>query len=101
MAILLGLSVSAMSGIHENKKVSIISSQINEDCTIFQLDGVGQADSVRADDPWFAISTTSKAHDTAVSVLLLAKAAEKPLRVSTTGSLVCGHTGIYYVRFSE
>lgn len=88
---------------HESKKVlTIYGPEPDRPCTMFQLEGVGTADPVRPDKPWFALPMSHIGHKETVSILLSALMSGKSVNVVTTGTVSadCGHSEVWGVYFS-
>jgi hypothetical protein len=66
-------------------------------CFYFTLQGVGVADPVVPSSPWFAMDRQTEAGRDAYATLLAAKLSGAKLRITTSGSVVCGYAGVVYV----
>jgi hypothetical protein len=62
--------------------------------------GVGEADPVVANSPWFAISTTQPNARELYALLLTARTSGAALdRVVTSGQIVCGHAQVTLIDY--
>ena len=97
------VSIKVHAITHENKKVlTIYGPEPDRACTLFQLNGVGTADPIRPNKPWFALPQSHIGHDETLSLLLSAYMSQKDVNIVTTGevSSECGHSEIKGVYFS-
>jgi putative transposase len=77
--------------------VDTIRSPDGRPCTFFTLVGVGQADPVVANSPWFVISQSAVGYKEMLAMLITAKSTGRPVYLSTTGKTVaaCGQAEVY------
>jgi hypothetical protein len=79
---------NATAAIYDSSKVMYLFEDSTRPCMFFQLEGVGSG--AIDGGTWFALQRSHKAYSELFAMLLTAKAAKLPLRVSTTGNLDCG-----------
>jgi hypothetical protein len=81
---------------HSSKLVSELQAvNPTTDCFFFRLEGVAQADPVKPNDPWFAMSRSHSGATATFALLLAARVSGLPLSlVATTGQLVCGYAQV-------
>ena len=78
-----------------DKKVSVLQGFYDgADCIFFELEGVSQADPIKANDPTFAISRTQPGAKDAYALLMMAKVTGVAPLVRTRGNLICGYAGV-------
>jgi hypothetical protein len=83
---------------HFNAEVDKLESTLaSTNCFYFTLHGVAVADPVVAGSPWFAMERAGDAGRDAYATLLAAKLSGAKLRITTSGSVVCGYAGVVYV----
>lgn len=78
-------------------QVGVVRPGGDRACMLFQLVGVTQADaSLVPGSPWFSIPDTAPDYKEMVATLLLAKATDRPIYVTTSGAIpsACGHPGV-------
>ena len=67
------------------------STNLGLDCFYFTLNGITVADPALGNNsPWFAVPRTQYGAKDAYAMLLTAKATAAQVRVTTTGSTICG-----------
>ena len=80
---------------HPGATVGSIQSFYNgADCFYFTLVGVSPADGAVSGSDWFAVSRSQYGAKDAMATLIAAKAASLAVKVSTTGTAVCGYAGV-------
>ena len=83
---LLSLSFNTIAVTYSSYTINWVRPGADRPCTLFQLNGVSQADPVSPGNPWFAIPNTAPEYKEMIAALLLAKAADRPVIVITTGT---------------
>lgn len=94
--------VPAFADTHAFAQVNYVDKKISElhgfydgaDCAYFKLEGVAQADPVKPNEPFFAISRSQFGAKEAFATLLAAKVAGLAPVVQTRGNIVCGYAGV-------
>jgi hypothetical protein len=96
VAMLAAITSSACAAVAYNGKTvgNLQGFYDGADCFYFKLNGVTEADPIKANDPWFAISRSQYGTKDALAVLLAAKVSGMTVHVSTRGTLVCGYAGV-------
>lgn len=83
---------------HVGKTVSELqANHTATDCFYFRLDGVSEADPVKPNDPWFAVSRTAYGAKDAYALLLAARVTGTAVHIVTTGAMVCGYASASFV----
>lgn len=98
LAVMLHPAIGTAVG-HSGKEVSMIETSSGAPCTYFQLNGVGEADPVVANSPYFAVSQTHVGYKEIISILLVARTTGKVLTVVTTGGVACGHAAVSRINY--
>lgn len=81
--------------VYSGKKITTLYGFYDSaDCIYFKLEGVTQADPIKANDPMFAILRTQPGAKDAYAMLLTAKITGTAPWVRTRGNLVCGYAGV-------
>ena len=87
---------AAMGSEQYTSTVSIVQSpNYNEDCCFFQLAGVGQADPVNPNNPWFGVPSNQIGYIEIVSMIISAHLSGSTVQVFTTGAAAGGACGPY------
>jgi hypothetical protein len=94
-SILLALQpgVAAAQTIHDNKVLLDLHEDGARPCALFRLQGVTSADPVTGTE-WFALPRTHLAFSELFAMLLTAAALNRPIYVSTKGTLSCGFAAV-------
>lgn len=82
-----------------NYRVGLIRPGGDRPCFLFLLQGVAQSDPV-LNSPWFVIESTAPLYKDMVATVMMAKAMDRPLYVSTSGGIssACGHPTVSLVQ---
>jgi hypothetical protein len=81
---------------HAYKLITTIEPpQATTDCLYFQLAGVGEADPLTPNNPWFAMPRSHPGFREIYAMILMTKATGMEVVVRTTGSLAGGACGNY------
>ena len=88
------LACHAMQDWNAKTVLMLSSTYDGADCIYFTLDGVPEADPIKSGDPTFAIPRSQYGSRDAYAMLLSAKLADKPVRVTTRGTLACGYAAV-------
>ena len=82
---------------HLNAKVDKVQASLPDtNCFYFTLQGVTQADPV-VPGQWFAIHKSQAHAADQYAMLLAAKLSDAPVRITTSGAIVCGYAGVRYM----
>jgi hypothetical protein len=80
--------------VHTGKTVEAVHSPDHRECLFFTLAGVTTADPITPNMNWFSVSTTHPGFKEIVAILISARTSRVPVKVTTTGSIVCGHASV-------
>jgi len=83
------------------KQAKNIQFNAQNGCLYFMLENVSEADPVTPGNPWFTISPNSPGQNQIASLLMMANASGKTVKVVTTGSKVCGYAEVSTVRLED
>ena len=91
-ALLAGTAPATAATEHKTKRVIALHMDNYRPCAFFRLDGVPEADPVRAGAPWFAVPRSHPAFNEVFALLVTAKATNLPVTITTdgTGATSCG-----------
>jgi hypothetical protein len=86
------------TGATTDTTVTVLETDATDDCVLFTLAGVPEANPVNPGQPWFAFSRGSPGGAAMLAPLLTARATGTPLgRVVTNGGAVCGGNAQAYI----
>lgn len=96
--VLLHTAGAAYATDHVNATVGQLESTLQStNCFYFTLIGVTEADPLVPGSPWFAMLGTNDSGKSAYATLLAAKVSGGKVRITSSGQLVCGFSGVTYV----
>jgi len=98
MLVLSTISSFALGVSHYGKKVANVQVSPSSGCVYFTLKGVSEADPVTPGNQWFTLAADAPGLDHVMSLLLMSYATGETLKVSTTGTKVCGYAGAGTIR---
>lgn len=81
---------------HPAANVAVVRPGGDRPCTLLTLVGIDQADPAYPGSAWFSFPDSAPGYKEMVATLLVAKASNRLVRVTTSGSVpaACGHPGI-------
>lgn len=83
---------------HYGKQVENVQVDPSNGCIYFTLKGVAEADPVKPGNQWFTLNGSAPGANHIMSLLLMSYATGETLKVSTTGTSVCGYAGASVIR---
>ena len=83
---------------HGNKQLEMVEPMwVGNDCLLFRLVGVVEADPVKPGVGWFAVSRSDPGYKEAFAGIMMAKAMGTAVTIGTTGQLACGYAQVAFV----